>query len=121
MPFVSISGLTSDTIGLISSHNDVWVQHLLPINKVSLPGFTYMGIEEKRNEIVINYGGKTSTSESDYLKGLGDMLNKKTGKPIKFSYRDDVYYGDDDILYSENFNTDRAVATVDYSSDDAKT
>ena len=57
VPFVNISGLASTTIGLISSHNDVWVQHLLPINKVSLPGFTYMGLEERGREIIINYGG----------------------------------------------------------------
>ena len=61
VPFAYISNSTGDSIGIVSSHNDVWLQHILPVNKEEMPQFVYMGIQDTSEGLVMNYGGNTSS------------------------------------------------------------
>ena len=117
-PFASVESVSDDMLGLVSSHDNVWFQHIEAPNHVRLPEFGYMTVDEVGDDLNVKWGGRQET-DREMIDSLVSSLETFTRKKVTQTYIDDIRYSDGHVTAPlKKMNTDRAVAYVEYDADD---
>ena len=117
-PFTYIESISDETLGLVSTHDNVWFQHIEAPNHKRLPEFGYMTVDEAGNDLNMKWGGRPE-SDCGMIDYLADALSSFTRKNVTKTYIDDMRYSDGCVTApSGKLNTERTVAYVEYDAED---
>lgn len=112
--FVRVTAKSEDSIGIVSTEEDVYFQHIAAVNKNDEPTLQKLYVTEEYDSVehdyktYINYSAKESITKTDYesyIKSLYDEM-KKDGRNVGVRYEDDAYELDD------KFYTKKSVGVV---------
>lgn len=114
--FVRVSSWSSDTIGFVSSHEDVKFQHILAPNKERLPEFGKMYFMTSDSSIDICYSSRSDVDTLDYVswvKRVKEYVNPSFYCELTY---DSSAYSSDDRFYTYS-DPSSAVSYVDFADD----
>jgi hypothetical protein len=112
--FASVETYSDDMIGLVSSHTDVWFQHIEAPNHFTFPDFGYFTVDGRK----VKFGGRTD-DKSKTISDIVESLSSYTGQAYTAEYVSDVRYSEGKVTAPSNrIDTQRTVAYAEYEADD---
>ena len=113
--FVRVSSWSSDTIGFVSSHEDVKFQHILAANKERLPEFGKMYFTKNGSKYDLSYSAKANIGTLSYVSWVTRVYESLNASKGTLKY-DSSAYSSDDAFFTES-SPGNVVSYVDYADD----